>query len=283
MNIVLSFFQLMRIKQWVKNLLIFAAPLGGGILPSLSTLKIGILGFISFSLMASSIYVINDFRDRKIDREHLHKKNRPIASGKIKESYAIPFFVALVALSLLMIREFEFDVFLTIIFYSILNVFYTLKLKNIAILEIGVVASGYSLRIIFGAQIFSLSASSWLLVSTFAAAFGITAAKRKSELDGTTSQKRIVLTDYSSDGLQSLSTLAFGTAFTTYSLWLFEHDNGLQLLALTCTMLGLVLLSFLLVESERGKLESPEDLLNSSKFMAIFVIFAFLNMTLLYF
>ena len=132
MSIVLSFFQLMRIKQWVKNLLIFAAPLGAGILPSLSTLKIGILGFISFSLMASSVYVINDFRDRKIDREHLHKKNRPIASGKIKESHAIPFFVALVALSLLMIREFEFDVFLTIIFYLILNVFYTLKLKNIA-------------------------------------------------------------------------------------------------------------------------------------------------------
>jgi decaprenyl-phosphate phosphoribosyltransferase len=277
--------RLLRVKQWLKNLLILAAPLGAGISPSISALKICVLGFIGFSLSASAIYILNDFRDRHLDRDHPQKKQRPIASGLVPEKIAIPISILLLLVALVAVNDFGTEAILTICCYVLINILYTFRLKTFPVLELGIVAAGYSLRILFGAQIFGLVASSWLMISTFAAAFGVVAAKRRSELDDSTrsdSSKRVVLDSYSSGSLQATSTLAFGTAFTTYSLWLFDHSVNLQILPLFCQILALVIFAFLLIESDRGKLESPEELVNSFNFMSIFTIFAVLNLVLLY-
>jgi decaprenyl-phosphate phosphoribosyltransferase len=278
-------FRLLRAKQWSKNLLIFAAPIGAGITPSISEVKIGILGLIGFSLSASGIYVLNDFRDRQLDRNHPQKKYRPIASGSVSEKVAYPLSISLFMAALIVVGDFGTEAIFTVCCYLLINILYTIRLKTFPVLELGIVAAGYSLRILFGAQIFNLVASSWLMVSTFAAAFGVIAAKRKSELDDTkrsTSSKRRVLDSYSSTSLQATSTLAFGTAFTTYSLWLFERSISFEILPLFCQMLALVIFAFLLMESDRGDLESPEDLVNSFNFMSIFTIFVVLNLVLLY-
>lgn len=277
--------RLLRVKQYLKNFLLLAAPLGAGVSPSISALNIFVLGFIGFSLSASAIYVLNDFRDRHLDRDHPQKKFRPLASGLVSEKIAIPISILLFLSSLVAVMGFGSDAILTICCYVFINILYTFSLKTFPVLELGIVASGYSLRILFGAQIFDLVASSWLMISTFAAAFGVIAAKRKSELHNamtSESSKRKVLDFYSSTSLQAISTLAFGTAFTTYSLWLFEHSVELQILPLFCQILGLVIFAFLLIESDRGELESPEDLVKSFNFMIIFGIFAVLNLFLLY-
>jgi decaprenyl-phosphate phosphoribosyltransferase len=277
--------RLLRVKQWLKNFLIFAAPLGAGVSPSISALKIGILGFIGFSLSASAIYVLNDFRDRHIDRDHPKKKYRPIASGLVSEKIAIPISISLMLIALVAVKDFDSEAILTICCYILTNILYTFRLKTFPVLELGIVAAGFSLRILFGAQIFGLVASSWLMISTFSAAFGVIAAKRRSELDDakrSKSSKRKVLDSYTSTALQATSTLAFGAAFTTYSLWLFEHSVKFQILPLFCEILALVIFAFLLIESDQGKLESPEDLVNSFNFMSIFAIFAVLNLVLLY-
>ena len=277
--------QLLRVKHWPKNLLVLAAPLGAGIHITWTNLRIGFLGFLGFSFCASALYVINDYRDRHVDEMHPIKKYRPIAAGLIKKKFVplIVFFLA--GISVLVVSNFSSESRNTLLIYFILNLAYTFRLKTIAVLELGIVAFGYSLRILFGAQIFSLVASSWLMISTFCAAFGIIAAKRRAELNATnrgSSDKRQVLAGYNSSALHSVSGLAFGISFTSYSLWLFEHSATFQVLPLSCEMLGLVLLAFLLIESEQGKLESPEDLLKSGKFMTIFAIFATLNLFLLY-
>jgi 4-hydroxybenzoate polyprenyltransferase len=277
--------QLVRAKHWPKNLLIFAAPLGAGVEFTSTNLLTGFLGFLGFSLCASAIYVINDYIDQNGDKKHPVKKYRPIAAGLIKKRYVPLIILFLTGFSILVVSDFSFESKVTLLIYFILNLAYTFKLKTIAVLELGIVAFGYSLRILFGAQIFSLLASSWLMISTFCAAFGVIAAKRRAEVSATnreTSGKRQVLAGYNSSALYSVSGLAFGISFTTYSLWLFEHSINFQLLLLACEMLGLVLLAFLLIESEQNKLESPEDLLKSGKFMAIFAIFATLNLFLLY-
>jgi decaprenyl-phosphate phosphoribosyltransferase len=285
MNFLSTISRLLRAKQWLKNLLILAAPLGAGISPSISALEIFTLGFIGFSLSASAIYVLNDFRDRHLDRDHPQKKYRPIAAGLVSEKIAIPISILLVLGALVSVKDFGSEAILTICCYMLINILYTFRLKSFPVLELGIVAAGYSLRILFGAQIFGLVASSWLMISTFAAAFGVIAAKRRSELDDlkrSKTSKRKVLDSYSSASLQATSTLAFGTAFTTYSLWLFEHSVNLQILPLFCQILALVIFAFLLIESDRGELESPEDLVNSFNFMSIFAIFAVLNLVLLY-
>jgi len=285
MKTVLVLFRLLRVKQWIKNLLIFAAPLGAGLEPSWTTLGVGCLGFLGLSLTASSIYIINDYRDRVMDRSHPKKKYRPIASGEISENLALIIFILLLIVSIFLIKSFRFEAILTVFSYFVINIAYTFKLKTFPVLELGIVASGYSLRILFGAQIFSLVASSWLMVSTFSAAFGVVAAKRLAELEDSrrsSAEKRQVLSEYSSLALQSTTTLAFGTAFTTYSLWLFENPVELQILPLACEMLALVLAAFLLIESNRGRLETPENIVHSRKFMPIFSVFVILNLLLIY-
>ena len=285
MRKIRALFRLLRVKQWIKNLLVFAAPIGAGVEPTWSTLKISCLGFIGFSLMASAVYIINDYRDRKMDRNHPKKKNRPIASGEISEKVALAVLIILLISSFVLIEDFGPEAILTVLCYLLINIAYSFKLKTFPVLELGIVASGYSLRILFGAQMFSLVASSWLMVSTFSAAFGVVAAKRLAELEDSkrsSAEKRQVLSEYSSLALQSTSTLAFGTAFTTYSLWLFEHAVDLQILPLACEMLALVLAAFLLIETSRGRLETPEDLVHSRRFVSIFSVFVFLNLVLLY-
>lgn len=284
-NTLETFYRLLRVKQWLKNLLIFAAPFGGGVQPSASSIKVGLLGFIIFSLSASAIYVLNDLLDRHRDRFHPQKKLRPIASGAVSLKIAVIFPIILVAISGFLMKDFGSEVSVTISCYIFMNIMYTFGLKNFPVLELGIVAAGYSLRILFGAQIFNLAVSSWLMVSTFSAAFGIISAKRRSEMLNTNlnqSSKRNVLNSYTENALQATSTLTFGASFTTYSLWLFSRAESFQILLLLCEVLALVLFVFLLLESERGKLESPEDLLQSNKFTIILTLFVVLNALLLY-
>lgn len=282
---IIAIFRLLRIKQWIKNFLIFTAPLGAGINPSYSALKTGLLGFIAISMSASTVYIINDYQDRHIDRLHPQKSKRPIASGTVSQKIAIPLSVCLFGSALICLRGFKSEVMLTICCYLFINLLYTFGLKRIPALELGIVSAGYSLRVLYGAQIFCLVASSWLMISTFSAAFGILAAKRKSELSDISrsgTSKRQVLARYTSSSLQNISTLAFGTAFTTYSLWLFGHPVNLQILPLLCEILALVIFALLIIESDKAKLESPENLVNSPLFMSFFSVFVILNLVLLY-
>jgi decaprenyl-phosphate phosphoribosyltransferase len=276
--------KLLRTKQWLKNILILAAPIGGGIQLSFANAKVASLGLITFSLSASAIYVINDYHDRNIDRSNPLKKNRPFASGDVSANLAFPLSIFLFSAALFVGKNLGGDAILTLASYVVLNILYTFKLKYTPVIEMGVVASGYALRILFGAQIFSLIASGWLMISAFSVAFGIVAAKRRAEfieINRPEHTKRIVLTFYSESSLQSISTLSFATAFTTYSLWLFEHSANLQILPLFCEIMALVLFAYLLIESERGTLESPEDLVHSLNFMTLFSVFACLNIILL--
>jgi decaprenyl-phosphate phosphoribosyltransferase len=279
-------FSLLRAKQWVKNLLIFAAPLGAGYSVNSNNAWTSFVSFVIFSLAASSIYVLNDWHDRVDDFRHPSKQFRPIASGRFPHQLAIPLSLSLFLISQLICFKFSFEAFKILLFYVFLNLLYTFWLKNIPVLDLGVVASGYSIRILFGSAIFNVTASSWLMVSTFCAAFGIVAAKRKSELDSKTKElqgKRKVLEGYSSLGLHSAVTLALGTSFTTYSLWLFENSASNQILSLLCQILGLVLTVQLLMKSDSGTLESPEDLVTERKFIAIFFVFGLANLMVLYF
>jgi decaprenyl-phosphate phosphoribosyltransferase len=277
--------RLLRVKQWPKNLLILAAPLGGGLTLNWQNLTLGITAFVTFSFLASGVYILNDYHDRFSDRNHAVKRFRPIASGEFPEQIALLFSFILISLVFFNLVDYPSNSTYTLLSYLIINILYTFKLKTVPVLDLGIVASGYSLRILFGAQVFSIEPSSWLLISTFCAACGVIAAKRKSELDSNLSKEihdRKVLNEYSSSGLQSVVTLAMGTAFTTYSLWLFENKKGPELIALSCEFLGLALLIQILMKSDKGLLESPEKLIVNSHFVSTLFAFSALNLLVIY-
>lgn len=184
-----NYLKLIRVEQWVKNLFVFA-PLffSGNIANSLLFFK-SFFAFIIFSITASSIYIINDYFDIESDRKHPEKKNRPLASGAISKNTAKILFGLLVVLSVSLIFAggylFETNYLkfgLIIASYFVLNIFYTFKLKHVAIVDICIIASGFVLRILAGGYAADIPTTQWAILLTFVLALVLAIGKRRGEL-----------------------------------------------------------------------------------------------------
>jgi|SRR5690606_15839525 len=174
--------KLLRIKHWVKNLFLFIPVFFAGEL-FLKENWISLLwGFLAFSFIASAVYIINDFRDIENDRLHPVKKDRPLASGRVSLITASILFVVLSLLSLITAYFLHTSFFIVIIIYFVLNLSYTFGLKNVSILDILIVASGFLLRTIAGAQITEVLVSQWLIIMVFLLAVFLALAKRRDDI-----------------------------------------------------------------------------------------------------
>jgi 4-hydroxybenzoate polyprenyltransferase len=166
-----SIFKLLRPQQWVKNFFVFIPAFFAGALFDPENIKALLLGFVCFSLVASAIYIINDYRDIEADRNHPEKKNRPLAAGTVKVSTAFILVFVLLTIGLGLAYFLEFNFFLAISLYLVINIGYSQGLKNISILDILIVATGFLLRVIAGGLIIHVAVSKWLLIMLFAGSF----------------------------------------------------------------------------------------------------------------
>ena len=177
---------LLRPFQWVKNGFVFLPMFFAGQLSNLSCWSEAIIGFVSFSLAASSIYCLNDIMDVKEDRLHPVKKNRPIASGiiSIRNAWIVCFVLAIMSVGLCIVLIHPVDVKAAIIItiYLLLNVAYCLKLKKIAIVDVVIVSFGFVLRIILGGVVTSIWISPWIVLLTFLLALFLAIAKRRDDV-----------------------------------------------------------------------------------------------------
>jgi len=169
MNIIkrlATFLQLIRVKQYTKNLLLFAPAFFGAKLFSISGFANLLLAFISFSLVASTLYIINDLRDLKDDKKHPEKNSRPLASGKVKKTVAQRLLLLLLFLGLLagLPLGVEFLAFLTS--YIILMLAYSWKLKQFAVVDVFIIALGFVIRILAGGVVSQVWVSHWLVITT---------------------------------------------------------------------------------------------------------------------
>ena len=173
--------KLLRVKQWVKNVFVFLPAFFGGVFFEVDSITL-LLGFFAFSLLASSIYIINDLKDAESDKRHPKKRNRPIASGKIKPLQAL-----IIAAILFLASGFTATFFLPssswfiLALYFTVNVLYSFYLKHLAIVDLILVASGFVFRIIVGSLIASVQLSYWLLLMTFLFSLFIVIAKRRDD------------------------------------------------------------------------------------------------------
>ncbi|MDC3232479.1 decaprenyl-phosphate phosphoribosyltransferase, partial [Prochlorococcus sp. AH-716-A09] len=216
-----SLIEASRPKHWVKNLLVFLAPL--------LTFKFNsevwfaaLISFFVFNLAASSIYLFNDSIDYKSDRAHPKKKFRPIASDKLSRRSAIIISFFLSFTSLIISFKLNTFLFLIIFLYILIQIIYCLKLKNEPLLDIFCVASGFLLRSISGGVASNLFISPWFILSVGLLALFLALEKRKAELriyaiSG--SNTREVLNNYSMPLLLRLESIVSTGSFITYSLW----------------------------------------------------------------
>jgi len=177
-----AYIQLIRPKDWAKNLFLFVPLFFSGEFFNTEKLLQLAVGFVCFSLVASCIYIMNDYRDIDDDKKHPIKKFRPLASGAVNKSTAV-----IIAILFLIIgfgaAWFLRDKFMFILgIYFLLNVGYSFGLKNIPILDIFIIAIGFVLRIKGGSVISLIPLSEWIVIMVFLLALFLAFAKRRDDV-----------------------------------------------------------------------------------------------------
>ncbi len=177
-----SYIKLIRPKDWAKNVFLFVPLFFAELIFDKVKMLQVLGGFVCFCLVASSIYIINDYRDREDDKKHPVKKNRPLASGAVSPTVGLIICILFFTAGLVG-AWFIRDKFLFVIgIYFVLNIGYSFGLKNIPILDIMIIAIGFVLRVKAGAVIARIALSEWLTIMVFLLALFMALAKRRDDV-----------------------------------------------------------------------------------------------------
>jgi len=251
-----------RPRQWIKNVLVLAAPLAAGVLTEPDVL-VRVLAAAGLMILASaSIYLFNDVKDAEADRNHPVKRLRPVASGELPGPWAVAIGVVLASLAVVGALAMTTDLAITIAVYLAMQVSYVLGLKHEPVLDLAVVSSGFLLRAVAGGVAAGVPLSQWFLI---VAAFGslyMVAGKRFSELHtlGPAAMTRRSLSMYSESYLRFVWGTAAGITITAYSLWAFEMApaSGVPWQAISIFPFVIAMLRYG-SDIDRGVAGEPED------------------------
>lgn len=256
----------LRPRQWLKNVLVFAAPLAAGSLFEPDVLIPALLAFVVFCLMSSATYLINDIRDAEADRAHPTKCRRPIAAGELAPGLAIVMAVVLAVVSLGLALAVNLSLFGIVLAYAVFTLAYSLFLKHEPVIELALLSLGFLLRAIAGGAAADLPISPWfLIVAAFGSLF-MAAGKRFSELQrsesGTSDEpRRRSLAGYTTSYLRFVWGVAAAVTITAYCLWAFEVGLGESSFPWSQWSVLPFVLAILryAVDVDRGEAEAPED------------------------
>ncbi len=215
--------KLIRIPQWIKNLFVMVPLVFSLNLFQRDYFVSALLGFITFCLTTSIVYVINDIIDAEADRAHPKKKDRPIASRKISPLQGILFATFLLVIEIILCIRLNTAFILLLVLYFLINLLYSLKLKHVVLLDIFSIAAGFLIRVLAGAVIINVAISSWLILTTMFISLFLAVMKRHSELvlvsEDSTSTTRKVLAYYSINFADQIATVAAAGVIICYALY----------------------------------------------------------------
>ncbi len=232
-SLFLLFIRQLRPRQWSKNLLIFSTLIFSADVMDSHAIARTVAGFFLFSFVAGFVYIINDYMDREADRNHPVKKNRPIASGRLRPSVAFLWGGALFGLSL--VASYTISPLFSgiLLFYTVFNVFYSRIFKHIVIIDILGIALGFVLRAIAGGLIIDVPFTPWFLLCVMLLSLFLAICKRRQEFIELESEKenhRKVLADYSVGLLDQLIGIVTTAAIISYSLFTFTSGHTIHLM-----------------------------------------------------
>ncbi|MDH6194070.1 decaprenyl-phosphate phosphoribosyltransferase [Mycobacterium frederiksbergense] len=275
-NLAVGIINALRPRQWIKNVLVVAAPLatlGGNVHYDYRDLflKVGV-AFVAFSLAASSIYLVNDARDVDADRQHPTKRFRPIAAGVVSPALAYSLAIALAAITLAISAAVAPPLALVIGVYLAIQLGYCFGLKHQAVLDICIVSSAYLMRAIAGGAATGIPLSQWfLLVMAFASLFMV-AGKRYAELqlaERTGAKVRKSLESYTSTYLRFVWTMSATAVVVCYGLWAFERDgHSGSWFAVSMIPITIAVLRYA-VDVDGGIAGEPEDIVLNDRVLQV--------------
>ena len=237
-------------------------------------------GFIAFSLLASSIYIINDYRDIEDDRKHPEKSKRPLASGAVNKSVALVLSVLLTTAGFMMAWWVDPSgkfLFVTGIYY-VLNLSYSFGLKNISIIDILIVAAGFVLRVKGGAAIAEINTTSWFIIMTFLLALFMAIAKRRDDImlkSDTGIDMRKSIKGYSLEFLNTLLGLFCAIIIVSYVNYTVSPASYVKFghrLYYTSLFVIAAMMRYLQITFIHNKAGSPTDVLYKDRFIQVTLI-----------
>ncbi|GED96325.1 decaprenyl-phosphate phosphoribosyltransferase [Gordonia crocea] len=295
-NLATGLVKAIRPRQWVKNVLVLAAPLAAGQLtfgrasadqiangttPGEVWTNVGI-AFVAFCLAASAIYLINDALDVEADRNHPTKRFRPIAAGVVPVNLAYALFAVLTVASIAVALLANWQTAVVIGVYLVIQIAYCLGLKHQAVLDICIVSSGFLLRAVAGGAATGVELSKWfLLVMAFGSLF-MAAGKRYAELhlaEQTGAKIRKSLQYYTTGYLRFVWTLAATSVVVFYGLWAFEKEahrfngepNDNIYYALSMVPFTIAILRYA-VDVDGGEAGEPEEIALGDRVLQILAV-----------
>ena len=280
-----SYLKLMRIKHYIKNLLVYAplffarSFLDGELLFKVS------LGFFSFCLVSSIVYIINDIHDVEKDREHPIKKNRPIASGKIskQQAWILAFLLFVISLGLNFIWINNPMALILLYGYLLLNLAYSFYLKRVPIVDVTVIVIGFILRIVYGGVLVSIQLSNWLILTVIAISYYLALGKRRNELNRNGNQSRDVLEHYNKEFLDKMMYVMLSLFIVFYSLWTVSIAEDTQVFIWSIPLVILIVMKYSLT-IENDSYGDPADVLFSDPILlSLAGLYGLYMITVLYF
>jgi 4-hydroxybenzoate polyprenyltransferase len=254
-------FKLIRPTHWIKNAFVFAALVYSKELSQSNLIFQSVLTFITFCFVSSSIYILNDIRDKDSDSLHPVKKTRPIASGRISIKNALFLLSILLTIATLILYFIPFNAVVFILIYAGINTAYSFGLKNVVLLDIFIIAGGFMLRMLAGAAAISVEVSSWLIISLFLAIMKRRGELRKSYKGNET---RKVLKDYSEELIRIVLSTSVAGSIMSYTLYTvsehtieYFHSNKM-ILTVPIVMYGIF--RYIYIDE---KLQNSEDTVNA--------------------
>lgn len=269
---------LLRPKDWVKNLFLFVPSFFAGVFFDPARWQLLLMAFVAFSFLASSIYIINDYRDIEDDRKHPEKSKRPLASGKVKKPVAIIICIMLVILGTIIgyVLDNSFRFLFILGLYFFMNLGYCFGLKNIAILDILILSTGFVLRVKGGAIIAEVDISQWLMIMTFLLALFMAIAKRRDDILlklSTGKEMRKSMNGYNLDFLNTMLGLFCAIIIVSYIMYTVDLSTFQRLkthrLYYTSLFVIAGVMRYLQITLVKQKSASPTKVLYTDRFIQI--------------
>ncbi len=279
-----DYLNLLRVRQWYKNLLVFLALIYSGSLLLPGKAALAILAFAALCCASSAAYILNDLADAKKDRLHPEKRLRPIAAGKIRAAPAIMLCVLLlIAAAGIGAAVAPGVAFAAGTLFS-LTLAYTLIIRDIPYAELAFLSTNYVVRAIAGAVAISVAVSPWLIVGIFALALFLASAKRRGDMAllGTASREhKAVLGRYSKKSIGMFATLSTAAFVTSYLL--FSVLGGHEGLWMTAPLVVYAAFRYeLLARSGSAIARSPESAFSDWRFILTGALWLALTLLILY-
>jgi len=255
------YIKLIRVTSWPKNFFIFVPAVFSKHIFSIDYFLTVLFGFFTFSIASSAVYVFNDIVDAPKDKFHPLKKNRPVASGSVSRSTSSA--ISGIFFLILTIITFQMSLYFSLIIWSyvIINILYTSFLKEVVIVDLFCIASGFLLRVIAGAFLISVGISNWLILTTIFLSLFLAVMKRRVEIANSTnpSEQRLVLKDYSLSFIDQIAAMTGSGVILSYALYSVAdrtvHFFGSENLVFTTTyvIFGIFRYMYLVYKKDKGE------------------------------